>query len=200
MDACVKSIAIGKKDAVINKWRLEVIKDGDRKLSFLIKQALLSYLKDEKFIEIGKIHFNPSIDIPTEKEHINLWLDDSPELAEWADQLQKEGLKVTKVFKEIILRSITIVSDNEEEFIPSYYDFIGNTKGILDTLKTALNKQEKQTSPSVKKEKINTEPQSMKPNSELHLHNANEETKRKDKTKSNKDNNIIVQWGLGVKH
>jgi len=118
-----KCIRLGKKDAILAKWRKLVLKKGDRLQSLIIKKAILYYLKTGRYLEIGKIYFDPQ-NIEPVGATINVWLDDEPELLEWVKKMETQKVKITKVFKEILHNCITIVPDEKEEFIHGYYDIL----------------------------------------------------------------------------
>lgn len=136
-EAYVKSIGIGKKDGVISKWRSVVQEKEDRMVSYLVKQALLAFVQKGVFIEIGRIHYNPQYD-HIEKKPITLWLQDSPELIQWSEALKEKNIPVTKAFKKVLLNCIKVIPENEEEYIPDYYDFM-KTDDMLDLIKSTID-------------------------------------------------------------
>lgn len=144
VDAKPKSITIGKKDAVFNKWRLAILNNGERALSFTIKKALLTYIQEGEFIDLGKIHFDPIKDRVDKRANINLWIDDSQLLVKWIRNLEENKIPVAKIIKEIIIRCIEIVPENIEEYIPTYYDlFLSSSAGnILDELPRFSSKED----------------------------------------------------------
>jgi hypothetical protein len=200
MAACIKSIAVGKKDAILFKWKMTVRDQEnrqdreDRLVSFIIKQALLSFVQTGTFIEIGRIHFNPRTDIVKNNARINLWLDDFPELIEWTKTLENRQIVVTKAYKEVLLHCITIVPEDEEEYIPSYYDFVKHSSGIINTIMATANPKE--VIPAAIP-KILPEKQSViqKPNNSVKPPTAVTEKTKEDK----KEADVINSLGLGVK-
>lgn len=117
-----KTITLSQKDVVIIKWVNKIMAENDKgRLSFLVKQALLYYIHNHSFICLGKICLSEK-DNSIEKARINLWLDDVPELIMWLDELASKKVKSNAVIREILKHSIEIVSDESEEWIPTYVD------------------------------------------------------------------------------
>lgn len=195
MAAIIKSIALGKKDAVLYKWRTTVLEKEERILSFIIKRALLTFVREGSFLEIGRIHFNPEKDIPNEKARINLWLDDIPELVEWTKDLENKNIAVTKAYKGVLQRCIKIVPANEKIYIPSYYDFIGIDSLIgLNNIHPEQIITEHVTERRSITEKITT------PVKSIEVVTAVENTSNNSKSVSKKDDrNILDMLGLNVR-
>lgn len=197
-DATVKCISVGKKDAVFNKWRLAVLENGERALAFTIKKALLAYVLEQKFIDLGCIHFDPETDKVNGRKTVNIILDDTPDLIKWVELLEKENLKSSKVFKEIIVNCIRIVPQDQEEHIPRYYDFVmAASNNNLASIPT-LCKNEQPIIPTVIEPKRVEE----KPNigTSVLIGNKKSETATKNSSQGNKpDNNIIGKINIGNK-
>lgn len=210
MDACVKSIGIGKKDAIIHKWRETVKNQEERMVSFIVKQALLSFVKTGNFIEVGRIHFDPKKDVVSGRlPPINLWLDDTPELIEWVNVLNDKKIPISKAVKEILHRSIKVVPTNEDEYIPSYYDFMQQTNSVIQILQTTSgvidNDIQKNTSyikisgENSKDLKTRSSGIMLKKDGVLNDMETKKSIHNKDEQKPDKKYNIIEDFNLGCK-
>lgn len=126
-----KTISLGRKDALIKYWiiRIKNENEEDGMLSFLVKQALLYYIRYQDFVVISKIHFSKedsniiTTDTNGKRMAINLWLSDYPEILEWIEQISQRGFKSSSLIREIIKKSILIAPDEEPEWFPTYCDF-----------------------------------------------------------------------------
>lgn len=135
-----KIIPVGPKEAIIQKW-LEVVRTRkENTISFLVEQAILSYIKKGEFIVVGKIHFNSKEDVYEKRTSINLYFDEGSEIATWLEQIKGSSIKATAVIREIIKHSIIVVAESEEEHIPSYLEF-----DLLNTYQIPMLRQENNT-------------------------------------------------------
>lgn len=117
-------VRLGERDGVLIKWVNEVNKENSRKVNFLAKQALTAYIKENKFVDIGHIHYDPeNEDKFLEPTNISLWLGDAPLIQEWIKYLMDNNIKYSILIREILRKSITVIPKNEEARIPDYFDF-----------------------------------------------------------------------------
>lgn len=119
-----KLIKLSRRDGILLKWIACVSEQNSKKVNYLIKQALISYITKRKFIDIGRIHYNPSCeDGKLEPAVINLWVKDSQIIQEWLTSLNDNKINVSVMVREIIRKSISIIPESVETWIPEFYDF-----------------------------------------------------------------------------
>lgn len=120
-----KSLRISSRDTILLRWIELASKDEPdmKKVKYLIKQAVVSYIRDRKFIEIGRIHYDPSNLKDYESVDMVLWVKDSKILVEWLESLSRESVNSGAIVREILRKSIRVVPESEEEWIPEYFDF-----------------------------------------------------------------------------
>lgn len=133
----MQCIALGRRDAILKKWCSMIVEQDDDKLSYMIKQALTIYIRDNVYIEIGRIHFNHEMDEMKDykKNSITFGINDAPELIEWIEEVNKVRGRKSKYIRNILMNCITIIPDNEEEYIPSYYDVLNFTLNKQNNVK-----------------------------------------------------------------
>lgn len=119
-----KAICIDKKSAVLYKWYATILSRNENDASYFIKQALLYYIRYSKFVCIGKIHFDRNHDFVDRLRRINLYLVDVPEIQEWFRSLRNSNINPSAAIRQVLTNCIVIVPDSEEEWLPTYLDFI----------------------------------------------------------------------------
>lgn len=125
MAANYKSIQLkGSRDCDIARWCILVKEQWSGGMSYLIKKALRSYMNQGSFICIGKIHkCTDEKSVLSQQPCISLWLGDSPDIEQWIKLTSNQSIRPATLMREIIRKSITIVPDEEAEWIPSCLDF-----------------------------------------------------------------------------
>lgn len=122
--ATTKSVHLGKKDALLIEWKRKVTeKDEFGLLSFLVRQALLSYLHTGNFVCVGKIQFNIIKNTSSDIITLQRSYADAPEIDQWLSHPTQSGIKHSKLIRHILKNSIQVVETPEEEYIPNFYDF-----------------------------------------------------------------------------
>lgn len=118
----VLTIPMSKRDILVYQFKTKVDQLEDRgRLSFLIKFALLHYIKTGTFVTIGKIRYNPHEQYVSNQK-IALYIKDTPEIGTWVQRLKQENNRSNRVIIEIVSKSISVVDDPSEEWIMSYYE------------------------------------------------------------------------------
>lgn len=143
-----KPIRLGERDGDLIKWVTLVSKQDNKKVHYLIKQALVSYINNGKFVEIGRIKYNPSSsERCSEPLPINLWVKDSKTIQNWMKSLAEKQVNVSVMVREIMRKSITIINDEQEEWIPDYLDFDDYRVSLKTTI--SISNNEVKPTPSV---------------------------------------------------
>ena len=119
-----------RTDKVLRIWHDIVMEDSEEKsgkVSFLVKNALLSYIRTKEFVCIGRICVDSRDDSEMSKiVSLQLNLKDSPEILQWMEWIDTSPYKISNIVREILIKSIEIVDRPEDEWIPSYLDFDRN--------------------------------------------------------------------------
>ena len=125
MAAKYKSIQLkGSRDSDIAQWCILLKEQWNGGINYLVKRALRNYMRDGSFICIGKIHkCKDEKRALSQQSSVSLWFGDSPDIAEWIDLMDKSSIRPATLIREIIRKSITIIPDTEEEWIPTCLDF-----------------------------------------------------------------------------
>lgn len=125
MAAKYKSIQLkGRRDSNIAQWCVLVKEQWSGGISYLVKKAIRNYMEHGTFICIGKIHQCVEEErILSQQPYISLWIGDSPDIEQWIDMVGKNSIRPSTLMREIIRKSIIIIPDNEDEWIPSCLDF-----------------------------------------------------------------------------
>lgn len=125
---------LGAKDEDLKRW-YSLLKERELEQSFFIKQAILSHIAGKKIV-LGKVcrmsspepirtSFSVSI---TDTEIIDLFT-----------ALEKTKVKISPYLKRIIRSYLSLVGSQDEEFIPTYFDFNASQPQNLSSLFTLTN-------------------------------------------------------------
>ena len=120
-----KAIVYGKSDIGLLRWNYLASRNDEAIRSYLIRTVIMRYLHNESPIIIGKICILPEIAEDMKKlapVKFNLVKSDDPEINAWFEQMSEQNIKVAKVIKELMKRSLEIVASPAEEWVPSYFE------------------------------------------------------------------------------
>ncbi len=132
------NIYIGNRDSILYAWHRRASELRSGSVSTIIKFALRAYVKTGSFCCIGKVHASSNAKkvIP-----VPIYTGDAPELMEWLKKVSNSHVKKADVVKEILQRSIQIIPEEEEEWLPSWMDMVKMEQelgmGVLDELAPA---------------------------------------------------------------
>lgn len=162
MAAKYKSIQLkGSRDSDIAQWCILLKEQWNGGINYLVKRALRNYMRDGSFICIGKIHkCKDEKRALSQQSSVSLWFGDSPDIAEWIDLMDKSSIRPATLIREIIRKSITIIPDTEEEWIPTCLDF---GTDIFERANNILSKSTNTVQPIIKEPLVNKATKEMPP-------------------------------------
>lgn len=139
MAAKRKSIQLkGSRDSDIAQWCVLVKEYWDGGISYLTKKAIRNYMNHGTFICIGKIHkCKDEASVLSQQASISLWLGDSPDIEQWMELISSRSIRPSTLIREIMRKSISIVPEDEPEWIPTCLDF---GTDVFDIINSSQNK------------------------------------------------------------
>lgn len=117
----IMAIRARKRDVVLNKWWRAVKDEEEGLLSILIREAVLHYIRTKSFKDIGHIYVSKEDEALSQTHSINVWIGGCEEIKDWISGLDK-NCNLAQLLREILRRSITLVSSPTEEWIPGYLE------------------------------------------------------------------------------
>lgn len=121
-----KTIRLSKKrDVAIAQWAILIKNDWEGGISFLAKHAIRRYINGEDFACIGKIHL-PKNDEAALSQQPSISLrfgGDAYDIVQWLEACQNRGIAASTMIREILRKSIQIIPDTEDEWLPNCLDF-----------------------------------------------------------------------------
>lgn len=115
------NIRIRKRDVVLNRWWRVVKAKEEGLLSIFIREAILHYIRTQSFKDIGHIYVSKEDEVLSQPHCINVWIGGCEEIKNWISE-RNENCSLSQLLREILRRSITLVSSPSEEWIPGYLE------------------------------------------------------------------------------
>lgn len=112
------SITFSRHDKLLIAWRDKAATCGHGTISFLVRKALVAFIEDNEFINIGKIHYNPDAIPYIPNDNFVLSIASNSIIQQWIQANVDNGLGKSEPIKYILRNCIEIIPDSEEEFIP----------------------------------------------------------------------------------
>ena len=110
-------IRIGKMDSLLCRW-MTLAKDTDVKFSTMALYAVEYYLRTGEYLNIGAVSPTKHVVGDDDVCYKSIRLSSSPYVMEWvSDNSRNRGFVASTMIKQILIRSIRSVSDDEQEFV-----------------------------------------------------------------------------------
>lgn len=119
-----KTIVFTEKDLLLNTWRLQVSSTNPRSLSLLIKAALRHYIRTNSFCCVGRVCIKYQNAEAVKKHTVCMSLTNSQDIISWLQESRRVGVSQTVMIKSVLMRSIEVVDDENQVWIPSPIEIV----------------------------------------------------------------------------
>lgn len=141
-----------EKEPLLRYWAEQASKYGRGYLSNTIRLAIEYYIMHQSCMEIAKLH-PPEPSYTYERQPLLVFrYGMSPTICSWLDTLRNVGISQTVAIRYVLLNSLTVISDDEKEFMINS-DYICETSARKIDFGQYLAKTTARLSQNVSKEK-----------------------------------------------
>ena len=134
------NITLSQNDKLIASWKRKAISAKQKKMSTLVRDAIIAFIESGTFLDIGHIHFHEEEETVEAYDAIVLQTARTPIVREWIEANVAADLGVSDPIIVLLNECIKVVPDDVEEWFPPSSEGRKNKDRILSEMLKTANK------------------------------------------------------------